>query len=345
MLRTILALGIKSMFNACSTEKNLFCTIRRWLLLVPALLLLFALFGSTYHKDVTIPAGIAGQHIEVNGSKLRYLQQGKGQDVVFLHGSIGNLEDFETVAPLLAHYRITNFDRIGHGYSDNTTVKATIENNARYAEALIKKLQLHDVILVGHSYGGSVALQMALNRQVSIKGLVLIAPAAYTGYDTRWIEHVFASPLVGVGLLRLLQPLIAEKMLDKGLHAAVAPNPPLLPENFFSQRVKLWNNTGVLIARTQQTVSFNADLARMSPHYTQLQLPVTVLVGDRDFSAEIQRDAQQLIKDIPQAKLVMIPGSGHYVQYHAPHIVVNAIQLLNSNNNVIPAAMPESSHK
>lgn len=316
------------MVNACSPEKNLFCTIRRWLLLIPATVLLLALFGSTYLKDSTIPDGILGHHLEVNGSKIRYLQQGSGQDVLFVHGSIGNLEDFETVTPLLTKYRVTSFDRIGHGYSANPVGKATIANNARYTEALMKHLQLTDVIVVGHSYGGSVALQMALNRQVPIKALVLIAPAAYTGYDTLWIEHVFASPLVGVGLLRLLRPWVAESMLDEGLHNAVAPIPPKLPADFFTQRVKLWNNTGVLMARTQQTVSFNQELAAMSKHYSRLNLPVTVLLGDQDFSAEIQRDAKQLVKDISQAKLVLIPGSGHYVQYHAPDTVAAAINSL-----------------
>lgn len=313
------------MTTVCPPQKNLFCRVRRWLLLLPAGVLLLALAGATYQKDTTIPPGFVGTHINVVGSQLRYYQQGNGPDVLFLHGSIGNLEDFEAVQPLLKNYRVTSFDRIGHGYSANPPGKATIASNARYAEELIKQLQLRDVILVGHSYGGSVALQMALNKRVAVKALVLLAPAAYSGYPTRWIEHVFASPLVGVGLLRLLRPLVGEKMLSDGLHNAVAPNPANLPADFFSKRIRLWNNTGVLIARTQQTVSFNQELADNSLRYPQLQLPVRILIGDQDFSPEIQRDAKLLVSALAHARLVMIPGSGHYLQYYAPAAVAAAI--------------------
>lgn len=281
--------------------------------------------GISYTKDITLPSNVQGKHIDVDGVQLRVLQTGQGPDVLFLHASIGSIEDFEAVLPLLKDYRVTMFDRIGHGYSDLPPVKTNIENNARYASALIKKLQLHDVIVVGHSYGGSVALKMALAHDPNIKSLVLLAPAAYPLHRTKPVEHLLAKPVIGLGLIRLLYTFVAEDMLTTGLLASLTADNRVIPDDFISSRVTLWNNPGILYTRTQQTDDIIAELEQMSWHYKNLQLPVSIILGTDEPHQDIIDDCVLLAKDLPQGKLIPMKGGDHYLQYRDPPLIRDII--------------------
>jgi pimeloyl-ACP methyl ester carboxylesterase len=285
----------------------------------------------SYTKDITIPNHLAGQHITVNNIKLRVSQTGQGPDVLFLHGSIGTLEDFETVIPLLDYYRVTTFDRIGHGYSDMPPVPATIASNADYASALIKTLKLQNVIVVGHSYGGSIALKMAINQDPNLKGLVLLAPASKPA-KTRAIEYLFANKYVGMGLLRLLRPVLAENMLRSGLLASLQPNLDSIPDNFTESRLAIWNEPGILYTRTQQTQVVNDELDNMLIKYENISIPSILLIGEKESHSDIYTGTYELANIISKTELVEIKEAGHYLQYKKPAAVVDAINLLNTNN-------------
>lgn len=289
---------------------------------------LVLILNFSYTKTTDIPGHVDGQHITVKDLKLRVYQAGTGPDVLFLHGSIGSIEDFETVSPLLKDYRVTLFDRIGHGYSEMPSVQANIASNADYASALIEMLQLKNVIVVGHSYGGSIALKMAINKTPNVKALVLIAPASKVA-DVRAIEHVFANTYFGKGLLRILSPLIAEDMLRGGLLESLKPNQDLLPEHFIETRLKLWSNPGILYTRTQQTSVVQQEIAEMVPHYSSIKIPTVILVGEKESHEDIYTGSQKLARTTPGAKLRIVKGAGHYLHYKDPVAVSTAISQLN----------------
>jgi len=286
----------------------------------------------TYHKDITIPGSLAGRHVTVDGVKLRVYQQGNGPDVLLLHGSIGNLEDFETVMPALAkQFRVTSIDRIGHGYSEMAPVKANIASNAAYTKKLIRVLGLKNVIVVGHSYGGSIALKLAIEQTPGIRGYVLIAPAAYPFTSTKLIEHVLATPSIGKGLLVMLRPFIAEPMIKTALLFSLEPNVNDVDPSFIDFRLGLWNNTGILYTRVQQTSDVIAELAQMSIQYQHIQKPVSVLIGEKEQHRDIAADSHRLIKVIPNSTLTMVKDAGHYIQYKDPQAVIDAIVAMSKN--------------
>jgi len=253
-------------------------------------------------------------------------QTGQGPDVLFIHASIGNLEDFEAVLPLLKNYRVTTFDRIGHGYSSMPPKKANIENNALYTSTLIKKLKLKNVTVVGHSYGGSIALQMALNNDPNIRSLVLLAPAGYSLTPTSDLEHLLATPVIGLGLLRIFQPFIAEQQLREKLTTSLIPNQLLLPDGFINTRITLWNNPGVLFTRTQQTSVVTAELNEMQRHYENIVLPVTIFIGSEEQHNDITIGCHLLNDRLADSELIVIKGAGHYLQYKDPLIISKAIK-------------------
>lgn len=293
------------------------------LLIITGVLLL----SFTYTKNITIPNRLDGKHVEVEGVKLRVLQTGEGPDVLFLHGSIGSLEDFEPVLSLIKNYRVITFDRIGHGYSELPSVPANIQSNAHYASALIENLQLKDVIIVGHSYGGSIALKMAINQDPNIKALVLIAPASKPS-TTRAIEHLFSNKYIGKGLLRILRPVIAEDMLREGLMTSLLPNQDSVPAGFIESRLTMWNETGILFTRTQQTAVVNQELSDMLPQYATIKVPVIVLLGEQEAHEDIYEGSQELSVAIPGAQLQLVTGAGHYLQYREPAAIAQAISAI-----------------
>lgn len=298
-----------------------FCLALLFLLCIAAVVISYL-----YNKDIRIPAGLAGQHIEIDGVQLRVQQIGHGPDVLFLHGSIGSLEDFDSVLPeLVKRFRVTTFDRIGHGYSALPPVKANITSNARYTRRLIEELELQNVIVVGHSYGGSIALKLAIEQTPQVSSYVLLAPAAYSLASTRPIEHLLAAPVIGKGLLFMLRPIIAEPMLSDGLLTSLSPNTALFDPAFIDFRINMWNNTGILFTRVQQTSDVTAELDAMHASYPEIQRPMHVLLGKQEPYTDIAEGSKRLVEVVPNSKLVMLDNTGHYLQYVEPRAVIDAI--------------------
>lgn len=303
--------------------------IRTLCILCALLVVILITLTFSYRKPITIPVGLNGKHVLVDDVRLRVHQTGQGPDVLLLHGSIGSLEDFETVIPELSkRYRVTSFDRIGHGFSDMANNAANIALNAHYTHRLIKTLQLKDVIVVGHSYGGSIALNLAVDNIPDIKGYVLLAPAAYPMNNTRMLEHVLATDMVGLGLLRVLRPFLAEDMLRKGLLYSLTPNQHEVSADFVNFRLGLWNNTGILYTRTQQTAHVDNELQQMSTQYEHLNKPVVILLGKQEPHSDISSGCIQLSGLLPNAQLQLLDDTGHYIQYKQPAAVINAINRL-----------------
>src|SRR5262249_43969618 len=110
--------------------------------LIVVLLLTLGVSGALYHADDRLPAGAAGKRVQVGDLSLRVLQRGAGRDLLFIHGSSGILEDFAPqLAALAPSFRVTAYDRPGHGYSSDGESHA-LAYNAKVALALIEKLGL-----------------------------------------------------------------------------------------------------------------------------------------------------------------------------------------------------------
>lgn len=297
-----------------------------------AVFLALVALGFDLRHDITIPPGVAGRHVTVDGLTLRVAESGAGaKSVILLHGIIGSVEDWETLIPLLeTKYRVIAIDRPGHGYSAEPREYNTVAFNARMVNALMATLDLKDVVVVGHSYGGSIALQLALENPAALHGVVLVAPGSYPDYPAGFLERLIAAPLIGRGVTRALIPLIGERQIREGLAAALAPDADAVPKNFFDQRLALWKKPVPLRARAEHLLAFNDELARMATQYPRIAKPVAILQGEADSSASLRAGLQRLAREIPGATLKTFPATGHYLQYRQPQAVVEAVDLLHS---------------
>lgn len=295
-----------------------------------ALFLLLVAIGFQVDEDTTLTPGVAGRHVLVDGLKMRVLESGTGpKSVVLLHGMLGSADDWETVIPLLeGRYRVIAIDRPGQGFSEAPREDNTLAVNARLVRGLMTVLDLKDVVVVGHSYGGSVALQLASEAPPALRGLVLVTPGAYPGFPTGVVERLITAPLVGRGLTRALIPLIGEERIRHDLTEIVAPDAAIMPKDFFSKRMVLWKKPGPLRAYAEHSLAYGDDLERLSQSYPQLKEPVVILQGDADSFQSLRETSARLAKEIPGATLRTFPATGHYLQYRHPQAVAEAVDQL-----------------
>jgi pimeloyl-ACP methyl ester carboxylesterase len=109
-----------------------------------------------------------GHFIEVDGVRLHYVERGKGRPLVLFHGNGSMIQDFESsgLIDLAAkNYRVIVFDRPGFGHTSRPRdVVWTPEAQADLFANALDRLNVQQAIVLGHSWGASVAVALAIKR-------------------------------------------------------------------------------------------------------------------------------------------------------------------------------------
>jgi haloalkane dehalogenase len=113
------------------------------------------------------------QFIEIDGSKIHYLEEGAGDPVLFLHGMPTSSYIWRNVIPRVSPLaRCIAPDLIGTGKSDKPDIAYTVADHIRYIGKFITALNLKRVTFVLHGWGSVIGLSYAMDHQVDCKGLV-----------------------------------------------------------------------------------------------------------------------------------------------------------------------------
>lgn len=138
------------------------------------------------------------QRVPVDGAELAVLVQGSGEPVVFIHGGV-IADELAAVAgePALAdRYQTLRYHRRGYGASTGGDLTASIESDAADCQALLTALGIRAAHLVGKSYGGVVALQVAADATETVHTLALLEPALLVVPSAVGFAEA-ATPIVG----------------------------------------------------------------------------------------------------------------------------------------------------
>ncbi len=276
--------------------------------------------------EATHPPG--GGFVTVDGLRIHAVTQGHGPDVILIHGAGGSTRDmtFSLSGKLAKHYRVTSFDRPGFGYSDSMG-KAS-EDPLAQADVLIaaaKKLGLRNPVVVGHSYGGAVAMAWALRDPAHTRGLVILSGATmpFPGDLSFWYRMA-ASPAASATLVPLISAFATDGLIDNGVTAIFKPDPvPAGYLDYFGPRLTLRRTS--MRDNGEQVVALKRSLVRMEPHYRDITMPVEILHGLADVTVPASIHAERLAKDLPNAHLVLIPGAGHMIHQIHGDLVVAAV--------------------
>jgi pimeloyl-ACP methyl ester carboxylesterase len=272
-----------------------------------------------------------GKFVEVDGVRLHYTDRGEGPPLVLLHGNGVYSSDFETsglAGRAAQNYRVITFDRPGFGYSERP--RTTIWNPENQARLLHRALQLIGVeqpIIVGHSWGTMVALQMGLDVPDDVRGLVLLSGYYYP--SMRLDVPLFAPPaipLIGDLLRYTVSPLLGRLMWPLNVKAMFAP--AKVSERF--RQLPVW-----MMLRPKQVRASAAEAALMVPaamklskRYGDLKVPATIIAGTRDKIIDPGSNAERLHEELPNSELHLEPGVGHMTHYAHPDEVMKAVDAI-----------------
>lgn len=280
------------------------------------------LMGDT---STSIPSEAEGTYTNINGVNLRVQQMGQGQDVLLVHGLPGSLEDWESTSSELAKdFRVTIYDRSGHGYSEYAPELNDLSHNTDMAQALIEKLQLKDVIVVGHSYGGAIAAEMASRNPDNVSAFISVAGVALSEPEkAKSIYKLMTIPAFGAGIAVLGNQVVGKSMMDAGVPRAFSPNHDVIPSDFIDRRAPMWLSLKNSLATALEQVTMPGDVATVD--LKSIQHPFYVIQGDSDLSIPVPH-GEKFKQDIKHSELMVLKNIGHFVQYAQPEVIIETIK-------------------
>jgi pimeloyl-ACP methyl ester carboxylesterase len=244
--------------------------------------------------------------------------------LVFLHGQPGSGADWEQVTRQLpAHWRTVSADRPGYGSNPRPT--GGFAANARDVLAQMDTRGIQRAVLVGHSYGGGVALAAASLAPHRVEAVVLLAsvgPGCLNAWD-KLLAAPGTGPLCAVAAWRLT-PWIARARLA---WLTRRQGRPLAPSEHVNWQVwahadrggsRLWRT---FLAEQRALVRELGQLVAAVPF---VEAPVLVLADPADRLVPVGT-ARCLAKGLPDARLQLVEGAGHHLPGRAPDVVASAL--------------------
>lgn len=251
--------------------------------------------------------------------------------IVFIHGASTSLLDpmFSFRDKLEGRAELLFVDRPGHGLSESDGERTTYPDAQADAIAtLMEKRGVRKAIVVGHSFGGSVAAALAVGHPDKVGGLVFLSPAVYPWPDgIAWYYEAAKAPVTGWLFSGLIVPPLGLLTIDKAADAVFSPNSR--PENYVAA-------TEARRAIAPTAFRYNAmEIANLktwveaaSKRYSQIAAPTVIITGDTDEIVSPQIHSEHLARDIRGARLVTVRNLGHKSDYVARDLAVAAIELV-----------------
>ncbi len=128
-----------------------------------------------YQHQIKADYPFTSKFIEVHHAKMHYIEEGKGDPIVFIHGVPTWSYVWRNIIPIIARQRhCIAPDLIGMGKSDKPHIDYHLADHIDYFVGFMEKLQLNNVILVMHGWGSVIGLCYAMLHSSMIKGLVFM---------------------------------------------------------------------------------------------------------------------------------------------------------------------------
>jgi len=272
----------------------------------------------------TPPAG--GKFLAVDGRTIHYIEQpGVGIPVVMLHGLPGTLHDFDHVVAKLPSAHVFSLDRPGFGWS--TGGWASFQQQIDIVHKFLTQLRIGPAIIVGHSFGGSLALGLTRRYPQDVAHLVLIAPGAggmrsHT-MDSMQARYILFSQLPVIDqIIKWTFGNIALRLSAYfGSRNAFAPQP--VPAEYSDRLVAVTLKPGNTEAFARDQLAFDTTAQWLDDNVAQIHTP-TVEIAARDDRLVPYEHARRLAETLPGLRLVTVDGN-HMIPYTHPDVVAAEI--------------------
>ena len=306
------------------------------LLILSVLALLTAWRGSarTAHVEAEFPP--EGTFVEVGGRRVHYVQRGQGPDLVLIHGASGNSRDmtYRFMDRLTDRYRVTAFDRPGLGYTDRAAPwlaspfaarGETPDEQAQLLRGAARALGIERPIVLGHSFGGSVAMAWALGDHAGTAAVVDVSGATMPwNTPLTWHYRIVEGRLRGAVVPWLVGAWTPQRLVDRAVAGTFRPDD--VPDAYAEQLgARLALRAASFRANAKQVNVLRFAVEAMAPLYASLPMPVEIVHGDADPIVGLDVHSRPLAALIPGAHLTVLRGVGHMPHHTDPGAVIAAI--------------------
>lgn len=228
--------------------------------------------------------------------------------IILIHGLFGDLDNLKTLARELAdNYQCVLIDVRNHGDSPHSEVM-NYPAMAADVQALMERLELAQAILIGHSMGGKLAMQMALQAPELVQMLVVadIAPVAYDARHRYILDALTEIDPAQLHKRQQADQQLAEHIAERGVRQFLLKNLELEGEHY---RWRL--NLPVLVAEYESITTKVTG--------TPYAGPVLFIKGSESdyITADHRATIQQLF---PNAEAKIINGVGHWLHAEKPRV-------------------------
>jgi pimeloyl-ACP methyl ester carboxylesterase len=266
------------------------------------------------------------RYIELDGQRLHYIDEGTGETVLFVHGTPSwSFEWRHQVKQLSGRFRCIALDHLGFGLSDKPEHAAyKPEDHARRLAQLVRALDLRDVTLVVHDFGGPIGVGAALEAPTRFKRLVVMNTWLWSMAEEPSVRKIsgFVRSFIGRFLYRVLNfsprvllpaSFAVKQRLSRAVHRQY-----LAPFARRRERTAPW----VLGCELAGSDAFYSSLWQRRSEWPEL---AAIIWGMRDplVSPSLLRQLTAAFPDVPVTR---IADAGHFPQEEDPAAVSTAIE-------------------
>ena len=253
--------------------------------------------------------------IELDGMRYHYVDEGAGPTVLFVHGnptwSFAWRNVIKTLSPA---YRCLAVDHIGCGFSDKPQdYPYRLENHVGNLVRFIEHLDLRDITLVAHDWGGAIGMGAAVRKSDRLSKLVLMNTAAFRSQSIPWRIAACRIPLLGPLAVRGLNAIAAAATfmaVEKSLPPAVKQG-YLRPYDSWRNRVAVQRFVeDIPLAPSHPSYQTLVEIEQSLPSLADK--PLLLMWGMRDWCFT-PAFLEEFERRFPQAETLPIDDAGHYV--------------------------------
>lgn len=256
-----------------------------------------------FHRGAMPGEPTNATYLEVDGVRVRYVDVGHGPAVVLVHGFASSLDTWDAVIPVLAKtHRVLALDLKGFGWSGRPPGDYSPAAEAKLVLDLMTARGIGRADVVAHSWGGAVALAMALASPKRVRRLVLYDAWAY---EAEMPSFFLWSRAHGLGEI-LFGLFYKERPADR--LALAFYDPSRIPQSLVDAVKKALDRPGT-VAAALAAVRGQRFLP-LEKRYPEVKQPTLLLWGREDRVSPL-RFGERLESDLPNARMKVFPRCGH----------------------------------
>lgn len=265
-------------------------------------------------------------YLALGNNNLHYLDEGKGSAMLMVHGNpTWSFYYRNLVLAFRGHFRCVVPDHIGCGYSDKPQdYTYTLENHIQNLIQLVKFLELKDITLIVHDWGGAIGMGLATRHPELIKRVVVLNTAAFISQNIPKRISICRAGSFGEYIVRKFNAfawpatfMASQKRLTSAVKKAY-----LAPYDSWEHRVA--------VARFVQDIPLEKNhpsyktLEQIEERLPRVTAPMLILWGGKDFCFD-KEFFERWLELFPKAEAHWWSKAGHYILEDEPHQVVEKI--------------------